>query len=123
MQRLEEVWLNFAMNFLALGDVEKINVVCALLAAAVAFASLNKMNGLPDKAVRCGIVTFAAGLLGAAIGTVNHWRPIFDTVLLGGALAMLLGSRRGPGFLDANMRAGLSLVVTTGSWLLFLWRA
>lgn len=106
-------------HLVSLTALEWVNGVLALLAAGVAFGSINLMNKeTVERGVACAFVTFAAGCLGYALPGLFplDWGASFDTLLLGGALALLLANRR----VSLGKIVGkLSISVTVGSWMVF----
>ena len=115
MRNLEPV----VAHLVSLTALEWVNGVLAVLAAGIAFGSINLMNKeTVERGVACAFVTFAVGCLGYALPGLLPvaWGPSFDTLLLGGALALLLANRR----VSLGKIVGkLSMGVTVGSWLVF----
>jgi len=94
----------------------------ALVGALVALSAANIMN----KATECTIVfsfaTTGAGLIGYAIGTVlpDRWQLACDFLLIGGIVALMIGTRRRTIWFHPRRMPWISLSVTALSWTAFL---
>lgn len=82
---------------MALPEIWTFNSILAVLGFFACLAAATVMNGTTSHVMRASLVLIALGLLGQGIGTqVGQWESCFDTLLFGGILAWLIGSRRMP---------------------------
>lgn len=117
--------------------METLELMNGALAGAGAFAVLiavNHMGPQTSRAIRCAFVTTGAGLLGECLSSVPallayfglrsrilfEWQLAYDSLLYGGVLALLIGSRRMPVLLPERWVGRLSLAVTLVTWAIFL---
>lgn len=144
--RLSELWIYFQ----SLSALEFLNATLALLAALVAFGSINLMKEVASHTdvmatiidlrrggaswsdsvlaglrctetmgLACAFVTFAAGCFGQVFGAlVGRWQAPLDTLLFGGALALLIANRRNLAVIGEN-KSMVALFVTALSWGVF----
>lgn len=113
---------NFWQYLLSLSWATASNGVVAIVAGVASFGAIRMMDKNTNQAMRCGFVTLAVGLIGYGLSTFvsESWQPGFDALLVGGSLALFIGSRRNAGLLlRATLLSKLSMVVTLYSWLLF----
>lgn len=97
------------------------NAVLSAVGAAVAFGASNRMSRETECTVIVAFATLGAGLVGYAIGTFlpSSWEQAFDTLLLGGAAALMIGSRKQTIWLTPAWMPQISLAVSAATWLAF----
>lgn len=104
-----------------MGPLEWLNCGLAAVGGLVALGAIDRMNRLTECTIIAAFVTTAAGLFGYAIGSLMpaHWQQVFDTLLLGGAVAVLIGTRKHTVWIAPAWMPWISLGVSSGSWILF----
>lgn len=97
------------------------NAVLAAVGAVVAFGASNRMNKSTECTVIVAFATLGSGLVGYAIGTFlpDNWEQAFDTLLLGGAAALMIGSRKQTMWVAPTWMPRISLGVSIATWIAF----
>lgn len=104
--------------------MKSLDIFNAILAAAgvlVAFGALHRMNKKTECIIILAFVTVAIGLLGQIPAALTHsyWQPVFDTLLFGGALALMIGTRRQTIWISPDWMPTISLAVSLVAWAVF----
>ena len=116
-------WGRVAQIAATLGPVEWVNVALATAGALVAIGAVNRMSRETELPIIAAFATVGAGLIGYTLGSFApaRWQHGMDTVLLGGLLALLVGTRRQTIWLPPRWMPIISAFVSVGTWLLFFW--
>lgn len=98
-----------------------LNFVIALLGALVAFGAANRMNKETEVTIICAFVTVGVGLVAEAFSSLvaEVWQQAFDTLLLGGVVSLLIGTRRRTIWLRPELMPKISAAVCAITWLAF----
>lgn len=101
--------------------LEDINVVLALAGALVALGAANRMSRSTERTIIIAFTTVGAGLIGFALATVwpNKWQAACDTLLLGGILALLIGTRKATIWIPPAWMPRISYGVSAVTWVAF----
>jgi hypothetical protein len=100
-----------------------LNLIVATAGALVAMGAINRMSRETECTIIASFVTVGAGLIGYALGTVlpGRWQHTMDTVLLGGIVALLVGTRRHTIWINPALMPRISACVSIATWAYFLW--
>lgn len=106
---------------LALGVNGWLNVAIAVIGALVAFGAANRMSKATECTIIVAFATVGAGLGGWVFSSIapEHWQQPFDSLLLGGIVALLIGTRRQTIWLAPEWMPKLSIAVSALTWLAF----
>jgi len=101
---------------------EWLNLTLAALAMLVAFGAVNRMTCDTPRTIKVSFVTVGAGLIGVCLGyfAPDRWQLPFDTVLFGGLLALLVGTRRQTIWLHPRWMPLVSGWCSVLTWVVFL---
>ena len=101
--------------------LELINVLLALAGALVAFGAANRMNKDTELTIAISFATTGAGLIGYAIACIwpHHWEAACDTLLLGGIVSLLVGTRRQTIWIPPRWMPRISYAVAGATWFAF----
>lgn len=124
------IWWIPALRFLGsvlierasvIGAHQWLNIAFAFAGALVAFGAINRMNRHTDKPIAFAFVTMGTGLLGAVFSyfSPERWEIAFDTLIFGGALALLIGTRRHTIWMDPKWMPPTSVGATFITWAAF----
>ncbi len=106
--------------------LEILNVVLAFLGTLVAFGALHRMTPKTECTIIFAFALTAAGLAGQGLGAIlewlgrDAWQPAFDTLIYGGATALMIGTRRQTIWLQPDWMPRLSLLVSSITLVAFL---
>lgn len=105
----------------SLGWLEWVNLLLLIGGALVVLGAVERMTQETPLTIKVGFVTVGAGLLGEAILYLlpSLWQEPIDTVLYGGIVALVIGTRRRTICIDPRWMPMLSGLVSAGTWLLF----
>lgn len=108
-----------------LSAVEWVNLCLALAIALVALGAANRMNRETEVTIIVSFSTVGAGALGFALGSLlpERWVDAAYTILLGGVLALLVGTRRQTLWLPPAWMPKLSIAISAATWAAFFWLA
>lgn len=112
----------YSRYLLALRPVEIFNCAMAFAAGTVTgLAIFRSMDARTIRAMRWAFATITVGFFGqgATILFPNTWSLGYDAMLLGGSLALFLGSRRHTQLVPEPWSMRASLAVTVASWGMF----
>ena len=103
------------------GAHDFLNFVIAFLGALVAFGAANRMTRATECTIIVAFATVGTGLTAAAISTFfpQSWEKAFETLLLGGVVALLIGTRRQTIWIRPAWMPWLSLGVSAVTWVAF----
>lgn len=106
----------------SLSMVDWINFVLANCALLVVIGATNKMDRQTEKTIIIAFATIGAGLVGYILGTIfpGHWEKSFDTLLVGGVLALLIGSRKRTVWIAPELMPRISFAASGVTWGAFL---
>lgn len=99
-----------------------VNVAIAVLGAFVAFGAVNRMTPETECTIIISFATVGVGLTAWAIGSVSpspEWVHAYDTLLLGGVVALIIGTRRRTIWIQPRWMPLLSISVSGVTWLAF----
>lgn len=84
------------MRWSDLSGIERVNLFIAFGLALVAFGAANRMSRQTERTIIFAFGLVGAGAIGYAFSIVlpERWQNVCDTVLLGGVLSLLIGTRR-----------------------------
>lgn len=98
-----------------------LNFVLAFFGALVALGAANRMNKETEMTILCAFVTVGVGMVAQAIGTMlpDSWNDAFDTLLLGGLISLLVGTRRRTIWMRPEIMPKISAAVCALTWVVF----
>lgn len=101
--------------------IESLNVLLAMFGALVALGAANRMSRTTERTIIVSFTTTGAGLIGFALGNVwpGGWQPACDTLLLGGVVALLVGTRKATIWLPPEWMPAISYGVSAVTWVAF----
>lgn len=101
--------------------VQWANAGIATAGALVGLGAANRMNTRTECTIIISFFTVGAGLIGYALGTLlpDRWQQACDTVLLGGILALLIGTRRHTIWIPPELMPKFSYGVSVATWIIF----
>lgn len=104
-----------------MSGLDWINTALAVLGALIAFGAINRMGIDTERPVIAAFVTVMVGLAGYAFSEVMsaHWQKVFDTLLIGGTCALLIGTRKQTIWIAPTWMPRLSATVSLTTWVLF----
>jgi hypothetical protein len=98
-----------------------LNIVVAVAGALVAFGAANRMSRATECTIIFAFTTVGIGFSAWFLGILFpvDWEHAFDTLLLGGVVALLIGTRRQTIWLQPAWMPRISLAVSAVTWLAF----
>lgn len=101
--------------------LQSLNIALAVVGALVAFGAANRMNKHTEMTIAISFATVGAGLIGFALADLwpNGWQETCDTLLLGGIVSLLIGTRRQTIWIPPRWMPRLSYAVAAATWLAF----
>lgn len=98
-----------------------VNGGLAVVGVLVGIGAIDRMNKQTECTIVAAFVTTIVGLVGYVLGSAmpGHWQNVFDTLLLGGVVAVLIGTRKQTIWLAPTWMPWISLGVSLGSWTIF----
>lgn len=98
-----------------------LNVACYVSVALVAFGAANRMSKQTECTIIVSFATVGAGAIAWAIGAFlpNEWEQAFDTLFVGGVLALLIGTRRQTIWIKPEWMPRMSISVSAVTWIAF----
>lgn len=101
--------------------VQWVNAAIAFAGALVALGAVNRMTDATDGCIRVAFALTGAGLIGYGASTIwpESWRHACDTVLIGGLVALLIGTRKHTIWLPPAWMPRLSYAVSAGTVVTF----
>lgn len=101
-----------------MGPLEWLNVGIATLIVLVGIGAINRMSPQTECTVILAFVTVMAGVVGYALGSVlpERWQTVCDTLLLGGVLALLIGTRKQTIWMAPRWMPWISAGVSILTW-------
>jgi hypothetical protein len=105
----------------SLGWVEWVNIIIAIIGALVALGAANRMTASTDGPIKVAFALVGAGLITYGAGSVfpATWRHACDTVLLGGIVALIVGTRKQTIWLPPSWMPRLSYGVSAATAITF----
>lgn len=105
-----------------LAFIQKANVLIAVVGVGVAGGAINRMSRQTECTIIFAFSTVAAGLVGYALGAVlpDRWEAACDTLLLGGIVALVAGSRKQTIWIAPQWMPKISAGISAATWFLFL---
>lgn len=102
--------------------IETLNLLLCLSGFSVAFFIGVRMRSETEAHIVGSFATLGAGLLGTAVAFVRpgDWQAACDTLLYGGALAMMIGSRKNPHWVAPRWIRPITVSVLLAVWGAFL---
>jgi len=102
-----------------------LNFLIAGTTMLVALGAANKMNKDTEVTIVIAFATVGAGMLGTMLGyfSPDRWQLSFDTILYGGVLSLLIGTRRRTIWMKPEWMPRFSLWVSALTWATFFWTA
>lgn len=121
MEKYDLAILAFVGRIVAMSVHAWINFFLALAGALVALGAANRMSIETERTIILAFVTLGAGLLGGCMSYFmpERWQLGFDTLLYGGVLALLVGTRRRTIWLDPRWMPVVSVWSTILTWAVF----
>jgi len=101
--------------------VQWVNALLGFGVALVALGAANRMSAHTELTIKISFATVGAGAIGYAASSVwpEGWQHICDTVLIGGILALLIGTRRQTIWIPPEWMPRLSMGVSVATWAIF----
>jgi len=101
--------------------VQWVNAGIATAGALVGLGAANRMSPRTECTIIISFFTVGAGMVGYALGTLlpDRWQQACDTVLLGGMLALLIGTRRHTIWIPPEWMPRFSYAVSITTWVVF----
>lgn len=111
----------FFNHLLALSFLSWLNALIALAIVGVGFGAAKRMNKDTELTIIIAFSTVSAGAFGWFITTFWPWgwEQSFDTLFLGGVLALLIGTRRRTVWLRPELMPKISYGVSVVTWCAF----
>lgn len=108
---------------MTLGLHSWLNFVIAVIGALVALGAANRMSPKTECTIIFAFATVGVGFIAWAIGTFlpDSWQQAFETLLLGGVVALLIGTRRQTIWLAPTWMPRISIAVSVVTWIAFFW--
>ncbi len=99
-----------------------LNLVFAVAGALVAFGAIVRMSSETERPIIFAFITVGSGLIGQGLTNFlpDQWELSFDTLLYGGILALLVGTRRQTIALKPKWMPVISLCTSGATWCIFL---
>lgn len=99
-----------------------INAAICLAVVVVTFFALVRMRKETELQILLAFPTMAAGMLGAVVGYFRpgDWQAACDTMLFGGVLALMIGSRKNPNWIEPRWIRPIAIGVLMATWGAFL---
>lgn len=121
MQSLDDVITAFLEHAAAVPLQGWLNLVFAVAGALVAFGAIVRMSGDTERPIIFAFVTVGSGLIGQGLTNFvpDQWELSFDTLLYGGILALLVGTRRQTIALPKEWMPVISLCTSGATWCIF----
>lgn len=100
-----------------------INIGLSIVGSLVAFGAANRMSKETECTVIFAFSTVGAGYVAWCISSFmpSTWQSPFDTLLLGGVVSLLIGTRKQTIWIAPAWMPRLSLLASGLTWLSFFW--
>lgn len=97
------------------------NIILAALGALVSLGAANRMTVKTECTIKIAFATVGVGCIAWVVGTFapDKWQTPFETLLLGGIVALLIGTRKQTIWLAPGWMPWISISVSAATWIAF----